>query len=192
MPPSIRAFVAVHLDDATRAALAAASVELRRHAGDLPVSWVAPDNFHITLKFLGGVDEARVAGLIEALRGAVDGHRAFVLEIAGLGAFPSVTRPRVLWAGAKKGLEPLSTLAARVEQAMASQGFPSEERAFSPHVTLGRVRETRRAPSLAEALVTAATRPLGRVEIEAVALMRSDLSPRGARYTALASLPLAR
>ena len=182
----------MHLDDATRAAVATASDELRRHAGDLPVAWVAPENFHITLKFLGGVDDGRVPPLVEALREAVQGHRPFALDIAGLGAFPSATRPRVLWAGVAGGLDPLSALAEGVEQVMASHGFSREERGFSPHVTLGRVREPRRAPALTEALEARATRPLGRVAIEAIALMRSDLSPRGARYSALASLPLPR
>jgi 2'-5' RNA ligase len=192
MPPFVRAFVAVRLDDATRAAIASASANLRAHAGDLPVSWVAPDNFHITLKFLGGVDEGRVGPLAEALREAALGHRAFSLEVAGLGAFPSAARPRVLWAGVASGREPLTALADSVERAMASQGFPREDRAFSAHVTLGRVREPRRAPALAAALTAGAFRPLGRVSVEAVALMRSDLSPRGARYRELARLPLAR
>jgi 2'-5' RNA ligase len=182
----------VHLDDATRAAVATASGELRHHAGDLPVSWVAAENFHITLKFLGGVDEARIAVLGDALRGAVDGARAFDLEIVGLGAFPSATRFRVLWAGVAAGLEPLTAIASRVERAMATQGFAPEDRPFSPHVTLGRVREPRRAPALSEALTAGATRRFGHVAIESIALMRSDLSPRGARYTELARLPLTR
>jgi 2'-5' RNA ligase len=153
---------------------------------------VAVENLHITLKFLGGVDGERIAALVESLRAAVDGQRAFPLEIVGLGAFPSAMRPRVLWAGVADGLEPLTTVAGRVEAAMAAQGFPPEERGFSPHVTLGRVREPRRAPALTEALAAGATRPFGRVAVEAIALMRSDLSPRGARYSELASLPLGR
>jgi 2'-5' RNA ligase len=152
---------------------------------------VAPENFHVTLKFLGGVDGDRIGALVEALRGAADGQRGFAMEIAGLGAFPSLTRPRVLWVGVGAGLEPLSELAARVERVLAPQGFPPEERGFSPHVTLARVRAPRRAPALARALEAGAGRRFGRVAVEAIALMRSDLSPRGARYHALASVPLA-
>ena len=153
---------------------------------------MAAENFHITLKFLGGVDDTRIATLTDALRGAADGERAFDLEIVGLGAFPSATRPRVLWAGIAAGLEPLTAIAARVEGAMTTQGVAPEERPFSPHVTLGRVREPRRAPALSEALAASATRRFGHVAIESIALMRSDLSPRGARYTELARLPLTR
>lgn len=153
---------------------------------------MAPENLHITLKFLGAVDEGRIDVLAEALRDAVDGHRAFVLEIVGLGAFPTATRPRVLWAGVGEGLEALAAIAARVERAMSAHGFPREDREFSPHVTLARVREPRRAPDLAEALAAGATRRFGRVAVEAIALMRSDLSPRGARYSEQAIVPLAR
>ena len=97
-----------------------------------------------------------------------------------------------MWAGVAAGLEPLTTIAARVEQAMATQGFAPEERPFSPHVTLGRVREPRRAPALSEALAAGAARGFGHVAIDSIALMRSDLSPRGARYSELARLPLTR
>jgi 2'-5' RNA ligase len=143
------------------------------------------------MKFLGGIDEARVPALVEALRVAATDRHAFDLEVASLGAFPSPTRPRVLWAGVTQGQAPLAALATAVDDALAPLGFPREARAFTAHVTLARVREPRRAPALAEALAAAATRRFGRLMIEHVALMRSDLSPRGARYTALATVPLA-
>jgi 2'-5' RNA ligase len=151
---------------------------------------VVPENFHVTLKFLGGVDGDRVVSLVDALRVAATGRRAFDLEIVGLGAFPTATRPRVLWAGVTTGAAPLGALAGAVEDAMAGLGFEREARAFSAHITLGRVREPVRAPALAEALGAAGGRPFGRVAIDRVTLMRSDLSPRGARYTELASIPL--
>ena len=188
----VRTFVAVHLDPSTRAALATASAELRAHAGELPIAWVAPENFHVTVKFLGGIDEGRVPAVIDALRAAAAGRRAFDVEIRALGAFPSPTRPRVLWAGVAEGGEPLGALAAAVEDALAPLGFEREARAFAAHVTLARVREPRRAPALAAALGAAASRRFGRVTIDHIALMRSDLSPRGARYTPLSTVPLLR
>jgi 2'-5' RNA ligase len=154
------------------------------------VSWVAPENFHVTLKFLGSVDDGRVQGVIDALHTAVQGHAPFDLEVSGLGAFPSATRPRVLWAGLAGDIAPLAALAASVEDALDGLGFPREGRAFAPHITLGRVREPGRAPALAEALGAASDRRFGRVAIAETALMRSDLSPRGARYTVLASAVL--
>ena len=188
----VRTFVAVHLDPSTRAALATASAELRAHAGELPIAWVAPENFHVTVKFLGGIDEARVPAVIAALHTAATGRPAFDVEIRALGAFPSPTRPRVLWAGVAEGGEPLGALAAAVEDALAPLGFEREARAFAAHVTLARVREPRRAPALAAALGAAASRRFGRVTIDHLALMRSDLSPRGARYTPLSTVPLLR
>ena len=180
----------MHLDADTRAALAAASATLGTQAAGLPVAWVAPENFHITLKFFGGVDEARLPALIDALRATAVDRGPFDLEITGLGAFPSVSRPRVLWAGAEEGAAALGALALAVDDAVAPLGFPREERPFTAHVTLARVREPRRAPGLAEALGAAAPRRFGRVRIEQLALMRSDLSPRGARYTGLSAVPL--
>jgi 2'-5' RNA ligase len=151
---------------------------------------VAPENFHVTVKFLGNIDDSRVQGVIDALHTAVRGHAPFDIEVGGLGAFPSATRARVLWAGFVGGTAPLAALAASVEDALAPLGFPREGRAFSPHITLGRVREPGRAPALAEALGAAAGRRFGRVAVAATALMRSDLSARGARYIALASVVL--
>jgi 2'-5' RNA ligase len=154
------------------------------------VRWVAPDNFHVTVKFLGAVDEARLPAVIDALHAAVPHHARFAIDVGGLGAFPSATRARVLWAGVVAGDGPLAALAATVDTALASLGFPREARAFSPHITVGRVREPQRAPALATLLSASQTRPFGRVAVDAVTLMRSDLSPRGARYTPLARVPL--
>jgi 2'-5' RNA ligase len=117
------------------------------------------------------------------------GSTAFDLVLRGLGAFPSPTRPRVLWAGVDEGRTAAATLACGVDDALAGLGFEREARAFSPHVTLGRVRGPRPAPRLAEAL--AAGGHFGRQPVASVALMRSDLSPRGARYSELATAPLA-
>ena len=156
------------------------------------MSWVAAENLHVTLKFLGGIDEAGVPPVIDALGAAVRRHARFAIEVGGLGAFPSASRARVLWAGVVGGDGALRALAATVETALAALGFPREERPFSPHITLGRVREPRRAPELADGLTAGATRRFGRVDVAQVTLMRSDLSSRGARYTPLAGLPLSR
>jgi 2'-5' RNA ligase len=152
------------------------------------VAWVAPDNLHLTLKFLGGVEAARLDLVATALSAAVAGSTAFDLVIRGLGAFPSPTRPRVLWAGVDEGGAAAGSLARGVDDALAELGFERETSAFSPHVTLGRVRVPRRAPRLADAL--AAGGHFGRQPVASVALMRSDLSPRGARYSELATVPL--
>lgn len=174
------------LPDAVRAELGTEIGRLRAVARD--VAWVAESNLHVTLKFLGVVDEARVGAITEALGAAVSAASAFDVAIRGLGAFPTSSRPRVIWAGLP-GAPALAALAGEVDRALAELGFPRESRPFAAHVTLGRVREPRRNPALAEALL----RPVdvGRMTVTRVSLMRSDLHPRGARYTELAGLRLA-
>ena len=115
---------------------------------------------------------------------------AFDAELVGLGAFPSVMRPRVVWAGVTEGAGMTIELAGRVDEALTALGFAREERAFSPHVTLGRVRQPRRDPSLTEALRDAARSQFGRIRVTGASLMRSELSPRGARYSELAAVGL--
>jgi 2'-5' RNA ligase len=178
----------VLLPDDVRARLEAETARLRPLARE--VAWVAPANLHVTLKFLGQVDEGRVGALVEALGRAAAESAPFALALAGLGAFPSVTRPRVLWAGATDGAPALASLAARVDGALADLGVERETRAFTAHVTLGRVRAPGRNPALAAALAAAAATPFGRVAVERIALMRSDLGPKGARHTPLGSLVL--
>jgi 2'-5' RNA ligase len=186
---TLRLFVAVTLDTAVRQALAAAGEELRAIAPG--VSWVRAENLHLTLKFLGAVDEAMVPALIEALHRAVERHRPFGAEVRGLGAFPSAARARVVWAGVTTGVHPLRALARAVDDATADLGFPREERPFAAHVTLARVRELRKSPALAQVLETGAARPFGVVSVKDVTLMRSELSPRGSRYTSLGLVALA-
>ena len=175
----IRAFVAILLPDDVRSALDAEIEQLRPVGRD--VSWVARDNLHVTLKFLGHVaperlDLATVAG--------------FELAIAGLGAFPSPTRPRVLWAGLTSGADAAATLARSIDGALAAHGFAREDRPFSGHVTLGRVRQPGRDERLAAALAAGARHQFGRLAVDRLALMRSELSPRGARYSIISAWPL--
>jgi len=168
-----------------RERLAAEVERLRTHARD--VAWVAPDNLHLSLKFLGGVEAERLDRIQTALAAAAAVSQPFDLEIRELGAFPTPGRARVLWAGVGAGSKAAAALAARIDAALAPLGFPPEGRTFTAHVTLGRVRTPRASPALAAALRADV---LGRQRATAASLMRSDLSPRGARYTELARLTL--
>ena len=170
-----------------RQRLATAIERLHPYAAD--VAWVAPANLHVTLKFLGQVEEARVSALADALRTALVDQRAVDVAVRGLGAFPSPTRPRVFWAGLEDATGGMTALAQRVDVCCARLGFPAETRDFAAHVTLGRVREARRQPALADVLARPAD--FGRLRVERVSLMRSELSPRGARYSELFAAPLA-
>jgi 2'-5' RNA ligase len=181
--------VAVGLPPALQRSLEEAVASLRALARG--VAWVSGGNYHLTLKFLGDVEEGRTAEITAALAAAVAGVAPFDLALRGLGAFPTATRARVIWAGTGEGTHALAALAGAVEQPLAELGFPRAARSFSAHVTLGRVREPRPAPALAGALAEAASVALGSVRVDRVTLMQSRLSPRGAQYTELAALPLA-
>lgn len=154
------------------------------------IAWVVPANLHLTLKFLGAVDEGRVGAVVDALARASAGASAFDTHFRGVGGFPSATRPRVVWAGVTEGAGATVELAGRVDEELAGLGFAREARPFSPHVTLGRVRQPGRNPALADALEREATRDFGGIRIAGACLMRSEISPRGARYTELATVRL--
>jgi 2'-5' RNA ligase len=171
-----------------RSRLAAEVDALRRVAAD--VAWVGVGNLHVTLKFLGRVESVRLGEVEAALAGAAAGTEAFELAVQGLGAFPTPARARVIWAGVGAGAGAAEGLAARVDEALAGLGFPRETRPFAPHVTLGRVREPRGNAALAAALASGAAREFGHVDVQRVCLMRSELSPRGARHSELRALAL--
>ncbi len=187
-PSRVRSFVAVLIDDATRAALAT-QVEILRRAAPRVV-WVAPENLHLTLKFLGAVDQVLLEPIAHGLREALSGASAFDIQVVGLGVFPAATRPRVVWAGVTAGRPHLTELAARVQTAVAPFGFAPENRPFSGHLTLGRVREPRRDDRLSSLIDDSAGRVFGTVRVVAVSLMKSVLAPSGARYSEMTRISL--
>jgi 2'-5' RNA ligase len=184
----IRSFIAVPLPPEVKERLAEAQRRLQPMAPD--VKWVAADSFHITLKFLGGVAPDRLQETWREVTAGLQGATGFTLHLVGAGAFPSATRPRVVWAGIAQGAEELARLAARTERACAACGFDPENRPFRAHVTLGRVREPAPNPQLAEQLAALAATDFGTAPVDRVILMRSDLTPQGAKYTVLEQLLL--
>jgi 2'-5' RNA ligase len=187
-----RLFVALEPPEPVRRRLAAMQAGMRRAAGAAAgeVRWVAPDAIHLTLQFLGAVPEERVAALEAAVAEAAAESTALRLEVRGAGGFPSARRPRVLWAGLVGDLEPLAALAAGVGRRLAPLGYPPEERAFSPHLTLGRAREARGAPGLGAAIASAAEQEGPPWRATDVCLVESHLSPSGARYEVVARFAL--
>ncbi|MGH7311484.1 MAG: RNA 2',3'-cyclic phosphodiesterase [Candidatus Rokuibacteriota bacterium] len=182
--------MAILLPDDVRASLATGIERLGPRARG--VAWVVPENLHLTLKFLGSVEPLRLEQVADALQATAAAAAPFALAVRGLGAFPSPARPRVIWAGIHTGGATMAALASRVDDALGPLDVPREERPFSAHVTLGRVREPRRDPALAEALAGGAEKDFGHFRVERMTLMRSDLSPRGARYATLAAWSLGR
>jgi 2'-5' RNA ligase len=199
----VRLFVAIELPEDVRALLAAAAERLR--ASEAAVKWVAPANLHLTVKFLGEAEEARLPEIVAALERAARGAGPLEARVSGAGAFPSAHRPRVVWAGLDAGAA-LPSLVDAVERALAPLGFPREERPWSAHVTLGRVREERgrrgggrdrRRGSgdggvrLADLLLAERGLSSPPFRIEALTLFESVLSREGPAYTARGRTALA-
>jgi 2'-5' RNA ligase len=170
-----------------------ATPALRRVIAELdslgkPLKAVSPDNLHITLKFLGDTHPQDIAAVGQALTAAADGKSACASELVGVGAFPHAHRPSVVWAGLQNA-QVLIDLASELERRLAELGFPREQRAFQPHLTLARVR-TKPPPQLAKLLAANSETHFGAVRIESAILYQSELGPQGARYTPLATANL--
>lgn len=178
----MRCFVAIDLTTDVRAAIVRAQTRVRTAAVHADVRWLDPTQFHLTLKFLGAVADERVPALSAALETAVAGTSHVALAAAGLGAFPSLARPRVLWAGITTGVPQLAALAGAIDRALGPLGFPPEARPFRGHLTIGRVRSPRGGAELVAALRAAGAPHLGTWTAPEVVLYESRLRATGAVY----------
>ncbi|MBW3625556.1 MAG: RNA 2',3'-cyclic phosphodiesterase [Armatimonadetes bacterium] len=185
--PTLRLFIALPLPDSERAALQRIQEDLRRTNADM--KWVKPENFHITLFFLGDVAGDRIDEIESKLLEMCRSHDPFPVVLHGLGAFPHLRRPKTPWAGFAGDLSPLKALAEAVSDGMAALGF-ERDKPFQPHLTLGRSRSDRGAKVLAEALQRRKDEPIGTFMVDTVTLYRSELQPQGPSYTALARMAL--
>lgn len=145
----------------------------------LPVKWVAFENLHITLKFLGEIDEGKKGKITPAIAAVCQRHRPFTVILEGLGCFPGPRNPRVLWVGVEQGAAAVGALAAELEEALARFGFDKEGR-FHPHLTIGRVKRPCRVEGLLESKIR--TDPF---EVASVVLFSSTLRPEGPSYDEL-------
>ena len=155
--------------------------------------WVSPDNTHLTLKFYGNVERERLDALKQALHGAVEPEAAFTLQAAGAGVFPNPRRPRVLWLGlGGRGLQPLIRLQAEIDRVSADLGFPPEERAYQPHLTVARFRPEDLATlnGVERRLAELSALPALSILVDRVTLFRSELRRTGPIYTPLEVFPL--
>ncbi len=189
---NLRLFVALEPPDLVRRRLSALQADLKRAAGrgSGDVKWVAVDNVHLTLQFLGAVPEERVEAVKAAVAAAAAEARLLHLELRGAGGFPSARRARVLWAGVGGDLAALAALVAALGLRLGPLGFAPDERPFSAHITLGRARDPHGAPGLAAALALAAEAPGAPWRASEVVLFQSHLSPKGPRYEPLARAAL--
>ena len=178
----IRAFIAVEIDSATASRIAAAIEQVKPRIG--AIRWVGAGNFHLTLKFLGNIDESRIEPVGAALANALRPFPRLTINAKGLGVFPNPKRPRVLWVGLVGSQ--LVSLQAKVESALTPLGFAPKEKTFTPHLTIGRWRQGERADrTLEQELGKWSDYEFGASPIDEVILFQSDLKPTGAIYRRL-------
>ncbi len=185
-PGVVRLFVAIDVPEALKQAIESDVVRAMRDA--VPgARWTKPESRHLTLKFLGNVDDERVDDISGAIRSASQRHAAFRASFAEVGAFPNAHRPRVLWVGVGEGSAAMSALAGDLERDLDPLGFPPEGRPFRGHLTLARFPRPRVVDELPSVPV-----PPDAFDVNATVLYRSQLHPKGARYTPLERFPLER
>jgi 2'-5' RNA ligase len=188
-----RLFIALTMPEEVKAKMEAAQAELGRALPERVVRWTKRGQFHLTLRFLGDVDAPRVAALGDVLRAACQGFSPLRLGAQGVGFFPDLRFPRVVWVGVSDQADQLPRLQEAVEAATREfTAEPPGER-FTGHVTLARFKGLKRpeAEALGEAAAGLADRLFGQWTAYKVELMRSELSPKGARHSSLAVIPLA-
>jgi 2'-5' RNA ligase len=181
MSETFRAFIAMDLPESVHSFLGEAQEALKLYG--FRVKWVRPQNIHLTLKFLGNTATADTDKIVEAMTLAARNCPTVALAAKGVGVFPDVRRPRVIWAGLNGQLEILANLQQTLDDHLADLGFPKETRAFKSHLTLGRVKG-----KIASARMKAAIDKLKEFESESfeinrVILFKSELRPSGAVYT---------
>lgn len=181
-----RLFVGARVSTQTANALAACAEMLQRRARDAGIDfkWVAPTNYHVTLKFLGWTRDEAVPALVDAVTAAVVGVAGFRYRTARLGAFGSLEKATVLWAGIEDGAA-LTELAGRIEAAAEAVGFVRETRAFHPHVTLARLRETR---AVKDVVLPLSEQMFSDSRVDGVTLFESETKPNGSVYRELAKI----
>jgi 2'-5' RNA ligase len=194
MIKTVRVFIAVELPEDVKAGLAAIQLSVSRAGRDV-VRWAAPEGMHVTLKFLGEIPESMVKQVADVMETAVVGFPKFGLATGELGFFPSPNRPRVFWIGLKGDLPALLHLQESVETATESLGFTREARGFSPHLTLARFRDDALPVPSREFVhrVGLLGAPESRLfTVDGISLMKSTLTPKGAIYSQLFRVELAR
>ena len=179
-----RVFCAFELPQVLRSRIEKHSQQVREAVPEAAASWSRPDNIHLTMKFFGNVDEARVPSISDALVRVVEELSTIKISVGGTGVFPRPSRPQVLWIGIDDISGALAEVQKRLEDECAREGFLKEDRAFRPHLTIARLRKPNNANRLAEAHLQAEFPPTDLILNELV-LFRSELSPKGSRYTSL-------
>jgi RNA 2',3'-cyclic 3'-phosphodiesterase len=184
MPGMLRAFVAVEMPGPVRKALEEVQSSLQQLK--IRARWIRPENIHLTLKFLGNIPAGHVPSIGDVLRVVAQGHGSFSLSVAGVGVFPDIRRPKVIWVGLTGRPDALTPLQQDLDGRLAALGFPRTEKPFRGHLTIGRFRAEGPPGPVADAVKRFAAATFGTFVVEEIVLLKSDLRPEGPLYTPLA------
>lgn len=187
MSGDLRSFIAIELPERVRSAISELQQELKQRKAD--IRWVKPDSIHLTLKFLGDTDEKILDRIAEATKAACGGYGRFDLETKGVGVFPDMRAPRVLWLGISDN-DSLTGLQKDIENGLATIGFSPEKRRFRPHLTIGRFKSSFGKEGLYDKIEEHKDISLGSIEVKSVFLIKSELTSSGAEYTKIAGIDL--
>ena len=184
----IRSFLAIELPETVRKKIEEVQGDLKSSRAD--VRWVNPDKIHLTLKFFGNIEEARIESIVQVIEGPIHNSKRFHLRVKGIGTFPHSKNPRVIWMGLIDGEDALIPLQRQLETELGKIGFEQEGRAFQPHLTLGRVNSSRGKEDLIRKMETCREEEFGEFGVVKVVLFKSDLKPTGPIYTPLREVSL--
>ncbi len=185
---AVRTFIAINLDGSLHNTLT--EVVERFASSKASVRWVAPENTHLTLKFLGGVDEKMLPEVYAACERAAEGFGPIDLEMKAVGCFPGMKRPKVVWLGIEKGTEEVKKLQQKVEGELEHVGFPREDREFKAHLTIGRVKGRQGISNLCRLLEEERNIFIGSMRADKISVMKSKTHSSGPVYTELKAIPL--
>jgi len=185
----MRTFIAIDLPQEIKTSLAKLQDQLKQSYAD--VKWVKPDNIHLTLKFLGEVDETKLESVIQETEAVAKNNPGFKIQIESLGSFPKIDFPRVVWVGVKQGSAETKKIAKELESSLEKIGFAKEDRPFSSHITIGRTRSSKNQRTLSDELKKLEDKfTAGEFMAEKITLYKSTLSPQGPTYEALREISL--
>lgn len=183
MPETIRTFIAIELNEETHSELSSLQSLLKKSEAD--VKWVAPDIIHLTLKFLGYIDDAKIKEVQKILSDVAKNSRPFTLTLKEIGAFPKLDYPRVIWVGVDEGKDETSQLAKELEERLKEIGIAKEDREFHPHLTLGRVKSPKNKDKLKHIIEMTKFEPKSKIAVRHLTLFKSQLCAQGPVYTPL-------
>ena len=184
----IRIFIAIQLPDEVKKNIVELTNELKQT--ETAVKWVEEKNLHITLKFLGWVEDRKIDNVVELATKASAGIGSFKARFEGIGTFPPGKTPRVVWAGVAEGCDKLTKLANKLEEILSDAGYRSEEREFNSHVTIGRIKEKKGVDKLKEKIERFKDSKFGEAWVDSIVIMKSTLTPKGPIYDRIKEVKL--